>query len=92
MGTNVIFETDSQPPKEDPVFSKEVPKRMQYLTKTNKVLKFNRIFIREKNSDDLVTSDEPAKFVDSYEDALKKLDECYVNEQSTLISDDVLDN
>lgn len=47
MGTNVFFTECDKPPKTDPNFRELPPKTYKYFTKSNKVLKMNRIFVEE---------------------------------------------
>lgn len=58
MGTHVVFEEDENPPPIDPIFENYSKKTFKYLTKTNKVLNFSRIFVEKENKTEVTTEQE----------------------------------
>lgn len=68
MGTNVFFIESEKPREVDPNFHEPPPKLYEYLTKSNKVLKMNRIFVEEIPQSKSETIDS-AQYVNKKDDA-----------------------
>lgn len=85
-GTNLFFEEDPSAPKQgDPVFSKDISTPVKYLCKTNKVLKMNRIFLKEKKKVKKKTEEGHAnsgsiQLAETYEEALEKISEMAIGQ------------